>query len=232
VGSFGAVFAKLPWPLVFLAELHFCECFRLDLTSYEQAIGIGKRPCAATPARKKRKKDCDNEQRTEKNSREDSDTMTGDVPSVSPSLYDCEASLRDTEIICRRHRCRGWFLSSWLWPQANNTSENVSSDNDDNLNDASGRSSSNDCADSSVDFASTLARHAANSEIVELLRMECPAAEKWFELKHSRQEEDIDNLLSSPAGVLWKGRVKPLVKPSQASSVGNIRFDVNSMSKS
>lgn len=175
------------------------------LTCYEQAIGIGK----SRVARKKPKKHklCENEEQscavvTKKSTRKHFDTAAMKVTGrTASSACECEttAGPAHSHSVCSR-RCRGWFLSSWL-------------ESDDKL----GHFTSN--ADPAGGFPETLTKQTC-SQLAEL-RLECSSAAKWSELKRS-QREDRETLLSSPAGVLWRGNVKPLVRPSQATSAGNI----------
>ena len=179
------------------------------MTSYERAIGIGKSQdiaiVAAGKKRKKHKLNEDEERCSEKCARKHRDAKIASVRKGSSCTCDCETTLHDPETSCKnsQRRCRGWFLSSW--PQTNDTPRRTSSNTDQSL----------------PYFTEALARHAS-LQLVEL-RLECSSAAKWSEHNRSRRE-DTDELLSSPAGVLWRGNVKPLILPSQATSVGKIYF--------
>lgn len=176
------------------------------LTSYERAIGIGKsRHSAASRKKPKKHKLCDYEEQrlgviTKKCTRKHCDSDVRKVRTV-PNACDCQTTDHETNrVTCSRHS-RGWFLPSW--PQSDDKSECSSSNADESM----------------LHFPETLTKQTC-SWLAEL-HLECSTAAKWLELKRS-QREDKETLLSSPAGVLWRGNVKPLVRPSQATSVGNI----------
>ena len=177
------------------------------MTHYERAIGIGKTRDAGSARKKRKKRRMDATEKCvfKKTSRECCAAKVAEVTGGSSSALDGKMTVCDTEIShdTSQRRCRGWFSSSW--PQTHNVP---------------GRSLSN-ADESSLRFRETLAQHAA-SQLAEL-RLECSSAAKWSELKRS-QRDDNEALLSSPAGVLWRGSVKPLVRPSQATSVGKIGF--------
>jgi len=183
--------------------------FRSQLTSYERAIGIGKSRDAAA-ARKKRKKckpdDVDEKYHSKKCSRKRCDAQIAKVTSGSSSVCDCDVTVCDLDISrdTRWRRCRGWFASSW--PQTSDTS---------------GQCPSSTADQSLLHFTDTSA-HRACTKLAEL-RLECSSAAKWLELKRLRSE-DNEALLSSPVGVLWRGSVKPLIQPSQATSVGKTLY--------
>jgi len=180
------------------------------LTSYEQAIGIGKSRVAGK--KPKKHKLCENEEQrcavvTKKSTRRHFDTAATKVTGrTAASACECEMTADPTHShsACSR-RCRGWFLSSW--PESDGKSGHFSSDAD----------------RSALGFHETLTKRTC-SRLAELC-LECSSAAKWSELKRS-QREDAETLLSSPAGVLWRGNVKPLVRPSQATSAGKICFSL------
>ena len=185
--------------LLYSVLVYFCRSY---LTNYERAIGIGKSQ-GASPARKKRKKrkpDADEERCT-------GVAKAADITSRTSSVCDYETTFHETgHRPCRDsslRRSRGWFSSSW--PQSNDTSQRSLSNVDQSL----------------VRVVEALTQRT-NLQLAEL-RFECSSAAKWSELKRS-QRKDSDALLSSPAGVLWKGNVKPLIQPSQATSVGKLHF--------
>jgi len=179
--------------------------FRSYSTSYERAVGIGTSHAAAAAAdgkkRKKQSQDVDEAHSSKKCSRKHRNAETAKVTGVSSSVCDCETSLRDLDMSLST--CRGWFASSW--PQTNDASVPPSSSPDQSL----------------LHVTETLSQRA-QSQLVDL-HLECSSAAKWLAFKQSRRE-DREALLSSPASVLWKGRVKPLIQPSQATSVGKMFF--------
>ena len=185
--------------------------FRSYLTSYERAIGIGKSQDSAGSRKKPKKhKLCDDEERrpaviTKKCTRKHYDSAVRKVTDrTAPNACGCQTTDdRETNhVICSR-RCRGWFLLSW--PQSE---------------DKSGHSLSH-AKQTTIGFPEILMKQTCS--LLAELHLECSTAAKWLELKRS-QREDKETLLSSPAGVLWRGIVKPLVRPSQATSVGKIYF--------
>jgi len=173
------------------------------LTNYERAIGLGKSQ-GASPARKKRNKR--KLVKTEKQGASITKTTNrtsrlSRVCDRNTTVHevDGDVSHRDCHSTCLR-RCRGWFSSSWS--QSSETPRH----SDQTL----------------VHVAETLAQRRAELQLSEL-RLECSSAAKWSELKRSRRKDD-EVLLSSPVGVLWAGNVKPLIQPSQATSVGKLHF--------
>lgn len=194
----------------FKQSVYCCSFVRSYSTSNERAVGIGvsQHAAAAAAGRKKRKKhrqDVDEAHNSKKCSRKHCDAKTAKATGVSLSVCDCETSLRDLEmspVACRR-RCRGWFTSSW--PQTN---------------DACTQSLS--ASDQTLCRVTETVSQRAQSQLVNL-HLESSSAAKWLAFKQSRRE-DHEALLSSPAGVLWRGRVKPLIQPSQATSVGKMFF--------
>jgi len=174
-------------------------------TSNEKAT-----PRAASAARKKlKKRKLDADEKSYATVPRDSSvkncrTKMSKVTSKSSSTCDCEATLCDSETgrkTCQR-RCRGWFPPSWPQPV-----------------DSSGHSSSNSDCQFTLNFVERLTHHAS-LQLAEL-QLGSSSATKWLELKRS-QTEDREKLLSSPVGVLWQGHVKPLIQPSQATSVGKL----------
>ena len=213
------------------ACIHFC---RSHSTSYERAIGIAKSRDASptTQKRKKRRKlDVDEQQQCKTDVATAMNTtnvpslvyenITGDGHCVSKicqdtykmDQYTCEV-VQDTselgqstyEMDQNTSVCwsRGWFSSSW--PESNNVLQHSLSAADETL----------------IHIAQTLAQRTAELQLAEL-RLECSSAAKWSKLKRSKCE-DGEALVSSPAGVLWSGTVKPLIEPSQATSVGKLHF--------
>lgn len=180
------------------------------MTSYERAIGISKSRDGATNTKKPKKhKLCEIGKRgfgvvSKKSTRRQcSATVTEATRRTAPC--DCKiGDDRETSHDTCRRRGRGWFLSSWL-------------QSDDKLE----HSSSTVVDHSVLGFPETLTGRAC-SQLAEL-HLECSSAAKWSELKRS-QREDSNTLFSSPAGVLWSGNVKPLVRPSRATSVGKFCF--------
>jgi len=186
------------------ACVRVCVYFRSYLTSYERVIAVGgSRGRAAT--RRKHKLSVENEERSSdvvcnKSTRKRCDPADGKI-TARTAACDCHvtADAESVQRTCSR-RCRGWFLSSW--PESGDSS--------------SGHSSPS--ADRSVLGVRGALAGRTWSQSAEL-RLDGSSAAKWSALKRS-QREDNEALVSSPAGVLWSGKVKPLVRPSQATSVG------------
>ena len=166
------------------------------MTSYERAIRIGKSRDADAGMKRKKRKRDKVERVRDNKCPRERCDEKMEIASHRSSLPCDLEPSHDTLHRC----CRGWFSPSWSsdLPEHCSTSEQHL-----------------------LHIMERLAQHA-ESQLVEL---ECSSAAKWSEFKRSRREE-TDTLLSSPAGVLWSGDVKPLIQPAQATSVGK-RFYKN-----
>jgi len=194
--------------VVKMISMLYSAFVRSHTTSREEAVVMGKSRDVVTAGKKSKRRKLNEDVERPRNravKRCNAKFAKATTRTLTLSSCNCDKTVANAERSqdgCR-HRCRGWFSSSW--PQSDDLTDKCNE-------------FTPDADQSRLDFHEMLTKRTC-SQLIEL-SLECSAAAKWSELKRLRQE-DAETLLSSPVGILWRGTVKPLVKPSQATSVGS-----------
>ena len=183
-----------------------CTCFfRSYSASCERSPAVRD---AAVVRKKRAKHKMDSDERSSR-VRESCDRKIARLSTGTACRCKATPPSADTSDTCAdtcRQRSRGWFPPSWP-PPADSTPVPSSPISDPPLLRVAEKRSE--------DASAWLAG----------LNLVCLAAVEWKKLKASKREES-EGLLSSAVGVLWRGSVKPLVTPSQATSVGKLPYDL------
>ena len=206
--------------------------FRIISTRFEQAIGLVKQPtsCSAEVRLEKRKL---SDTRQDELGVDDLNKRESKIPKIVIETNDnsCK-SVTVTELVGSNEYAgtqlefRGWFGSEWfnVSKHCENLSNNkldVSSVPEQICHGLPDKLSCQVSAEHSF-YGQSSIKHILLDLSSELTSLSLVAKE-WASLKRLQQDllvEDPDWYLSSPAGVLWSGDVKPLVHPAEATSYG------------